>query len=119
MMSATPAVQINVTDGSANPQAVVMAQIGGIALACSKGILQQDVTLSSGTSNIGFKYPTGLATAKFVFVAAITTSDLIVTFQGGDLSVPYGQGIVLYNILLSDITLSTALGGQVQYVTGG
>lgn len=121
MVNAFPAVQVNVVDPSCNPQAPVFAQVGGVGLLCNSGVMLQDATLAPASSLVPLVFPLGITTAVFIYIAAAMTTDLKVNLGGTPLilSLPYKQGMLLYNISSSAITLSSVLGGQVQYAIGG
>lgn len=121
MVNAFPAMQISTVDLSANPQENVVARIGGIGLTCPSGVMLQDVTLPANTANLAPAFPAGVTTAVFVYVSALTTTDLIVKVGGApvSLSVPANQGLMLYGIASSAITLNSVKGGKVQYAIGG
>lgn len=114
-------IQINTSDLSTKPEDNIMAQVGGIGLVCQNGVMMQDATLAASTSNLPLPFPVGVTTAVFIFIAAITTTDLIVKVGGTpvSLSVPQNQGLVLYSISSSVITLSSVAGGKIQYAIGG
>lgn len=122
MINAIPAIQINTIDLSTSPQNNIIAQIGGVGISCPNGVLMQDTTLAANTVNAAPAFPIGVSTAIFIFVAAITTTDLIVKVGTGSpvsLSVPANQGIMLYTLASNAITFNSVLGGKIQYAIGG
>lgn len=122
MVSAFPAIQINTIDASVSPQNNIVAQIGGIGLTCANGVLLQDVNLAPGTSNLPLAFPAGVGAAVFIYISSITVQDLVVS-AGTPTAVlpplPYRQGMLFYGLTVSEIFLSSVMGGQVQYVVGG
>lgn len=121
MIIATPAVQINTSDGSTNPQNNISIQGGGIGLSCANGAMMQDGLLAPSSSNVALSFPPGVITAVVIAVVAITTTDLIVnagtTPQA--FNIPAGQGMLFYGLTSAKISLSSALGGKIQYAIGG
>lgn len=120
MVNAIPAVQIN-TVGPSNPRENIIAYAGGVAMLCQTGTDAQVVTLAANSDEVPLPFPVGVTTATFVFVAALTATDLVVNV-GDDafpLPVPLRQGMVLYGLASSDISISSALGGDVQFAVGG
>lgn len=122
MVNAFPAVQLNTIDAAVSPQNNIIAQIGGIGLACPHGVLLQDLTLAALSSTIALAFPNGVTTAVFIYISAITTTDLIVKVGSGSpvsLSLPMNQGMLLYSLTSAAISLNSVAGGQVQYAIGG
>lgn len=119
-VTANAALQISTVDGSTTPTNVA-AQSGGIALYCPNSALQQDATLPASTSLLPLSFPVGVTTAVFVYIASVTCTDLIVNVGSSPfaLPVPLGQGMLLYNITSAHISISSVLGGKIQYAVGG
>lgn len=117
-VNATPAIQVTLT-GPAVPLSAPPFQAGGLPLYCPNGNTDQTATLPAATSGLPLNFPVGVSTAIFVFIAADTATDLIVTVGSFALPVPQGQGIVLYGIASNQISLGSALGGQIRYAVGG
>ena len=122
-VSITPALQISTCDPQTNPAQNIIAQTGNFSILCTNsGATMQDADLPAATSALALPFPIGVTTALVLYVAALTTTDLIVKVGAANpvsLSVPQGQGIVLYNIASNAVTLNSVLGGQIQYVVGG
>ena len=121
-VTATPALQINVVDPSTNPTDPIALQACGVALYCAGGAKSELPTLPAATANLPLPFPIGITTAVYIFIGAITCTDLIVKVGSGSpvaLSVPLGQGVFFYGLTSSQITISSALGGQIQYSIGG
>jgi len=120
-----PSIQVLVNDPATNPTQNVAAQTGNIGILCTNsGAAMQDVVLPAATSALALPFPIGVTTALVLYVAAITTTDLIVniTLGGHTVSlppIPQGQGMIFYGLTAVQITLSSALGGQIQYAVGG
>lgn len=122
MVNAFPAIQISTIDLSVSPQNNVVAQIGGIGIYCATGVVLQDVVLAPGASSLALAFPTGVSAAAFIYISAITTTDLIVKVGSGSpvsLSLPANQGMMLYGLTSSQVSLNSVAGGQVQYAVGG
>ena len=122
MINAFLAMQVSTIDLSTNPQNNIVIQAGGIGLLCPNGVLMQDLTLAASSSNITLAFPNIVTTALFICITAITTTDLIVKVGSGSpvsLSIPSHQSVMLYNLTSSQVSLSSAAGGQVQYAIGG
>lgn len=119
-VNATPAVQVTIVDPAVNLTPNPL-ESGGTPLYCPNGSVGQDATLPAATSSLALAFPVGVTTAVFVFVAAVTATDLVVNVGGTPfaLPVPLGQGIMLYNITSAHVSLSSALGGKIQYAVGG
>lgn len=122
MIIAMPGVQIAVNNPSANPPNTIMAQVGGIGISCPNGVLVQEAALPPGSSNVALAFPVGVTVSAFVFIAALTATDLIIKTGSGLVAlpiVPVGQGFIVYGLTAAQLSLSSLLGGQVQYVVGG
>lgn len=121
-VNATPALQLSLVDPSA-PLASNPFLAGGIALYCPNGVItEQEAALPASTNSLPLSFPVGASSAVFIFIAAITATDLIVKVGSGSpvsLSVPRGQGIFLYGLTSSQVSLNSVLGGTVQYSVGG
>lgn len=121
-VNAYPAVQINTVDLSTMPNNNIMAQIGGVGLSCPNGVVLQDLTLVANSTNIALAFPNGAATAVFIYISSVTTTDLIVKVGTGSpvsLSVPACMGTVLYSLASNAVSLNSVKGGKVQYAIGG
>ncbi len=120
-----PSIQILVNDPATNPTQNVAAQTGNIGILCTNsGATMQDVVLPAATSALALPFPINVTTALVLYIAAITTTDLVVniTLGGHTVSlppIPQGQGIVLYGLTSSQISISSVLGGQIQFAVGG
>lgn len=117
----TPALQLTIVDPNQilNPNPL---QSGGIPLYCASGVSGERATLPAATSSLALAFPAGVTTATVIFIAAITTTDLIVNVGSGSpvaLNLPLGQGMFLYNLTSSHVSISSALGGQILYSVGG
>lgn len=123
MVNVFPAVQLNALDPATNPVANLMLQVGGIGLSCQNGITMQDsVALPANSTNVALAFPIGVTTAVVIYVAAITTTDLIVKVGSGSpvsLSLPANQGMLLYGLTSAQVSLNSVLGGHIQYAVGG
>lgn len=121
MIQAYPSAQLGTVDAGTSPQNNILAQTKGLGLQCSNGVLMQDVTLAAGSANVALAFPSGVTTAVYIFIFAITTTDLIVKIGSSPVScpVPYGMPTFFYGWTSAQISLSTVLGGQVQYSVGG
>lgn len=120
-----PSIQILVNDPATNPTQNVATQTGNIGILCTNsGATMQDVVLPAATSALALPFPIGVTTALVLYIAAITTTDLVVniTLGGHTVSlppIPQGQGVVLYGLTSSQISISSVLGGQIQFAVGG
>ncbi len=126
MVNAFPASQLSTTDtncpGGLAPGVTPVLQFGGFGIPCATGFISQEVLLAAASSTVALAFPTGVTTAKVVYIAAgPNTTDLIVKVGGTpfSLQVPAGQGIFLYNITSANVSLNTVLGGLVSYAVGG
>lgn len=118
-VNATPAVQVTLSGPSFDAPSAPPLETGGLPLYCPNGATGQAATLPAATAGLPLNFPVGVATAVFIFIAADTTTDLIVTVGSFALPVPRGQGIVLYGIASNQISLGSVLGGQIRYAVGG
>jgi len=119
-VNATPAIQVTLTGPSLNSPSAPPLQSGGLPLYCPNGVDGQAATLPASTSGLALAFPVGVTAAVFIFIAADTTTDLIVTVKGQALPVlPQGQGMILYGLTTSQISLASALGGLIRYAVGG
>lgn len=118
MITVTPAATIALKDSglSPNPNPV---PFGGLAVNCPKGALVQDVVLVANSSDVTLTFPVGVTTAAVLAILAADVSDLVVTNDGVDLTVPLGQPLLLYSVAAADISVSSVKGGKVTYVVGG
>lgn len=117
----TPAAQLTIVDPSVNVTPNPLTS-GGIAIYCANGVAgQREALLPAATSLLALNFPVGLTTAAIIFVAAITATDLKVNVGGTPfaLPVPLGQGLFLYNLTTSQVSVSSVLGGTIQYYVGG
>lgn len=121
MITATPTIQINTVDPSANPQANIMAYTGGGPILCPNSTILQDATLPAATVSAALSFPVGVTTAAFIFIAALTTTDLLVNVGTSPTAIPIParQGIILYGLTSAKISVSSAAGGAIQYAIGG
>lgn len=121
MLLATPALQLTTTDCSADPDDPITIYTGQQPLTCLNGGIMQVLTLPPTSSNIALPFPLGVTTAVYVFIAALTTSDLHVNIGSSPFAMPisYRQGTLLYGLTSAQLSLSSVQGGQVQYSIGG
>lgn len=122
MIITMPGIQIAVSNPAANPPNTIMAQVGGIGISCPNGVIVQEATLPPASSNVALAFPVGVVTSAFVFIAALTATDLVIKTGSGLVALPIlpvGQGFIVYGLTAAQINLSSVLGGQVQYVVGG
>lgn len=123
MTNAFPAIQIITNDPATNPQMVTVTQTPGIGLVCNNGVIQNlDMVLAPSTSTLALPFPNGVSTALFIYIFALTTTDLIVKVGSGSpasLSVPQYQGTVLYSLTSAQLSVNSVLGGRIQYAIGG
>lgn len=121
MINAILAAQLSTVDTLTDPQDCIVARNGGLGFPCPTGVLSQVTTLAAASSNVPLTFPTGVTTAAVIYIAAITTTDLIVKVGATpvSLTVPAKQFIVLYSLTSAVVSLSTVLGGDVQYAVGG
>lgn len=119
-VNAIPAIQLNIVDPATtipfNP-----LQTGNLPLYCPNGSLDQDATLPAATSSLALAFPVGVTTAVFIYISAITTTDLIINIGTSPfpVSVPLGQGMLLYGLTSAQVSISSVLGGKIQYSVGG
>src|ERR1035437_4489604 len=118
MITFTPALQIAITDPLILPQA---ASAGNQPIACPISSGLQEAVLAPGASSVALPFPIGLTTAKVIYIASLGTSDLVVNIGGTPfaMSVPACQGVFLYGLTSAQVSLSSALGGEVQFTIGG
>lgn len=123
MTNAFPAVQVLTSDAATNPQMVTVTQTQGIGLQCPNGVISNlDMVLAPASSNIALPFPNGASASVFIYIFALTTTDLIIRV-GGALTalpaLPLGQGQLFYGLSSAQINVSSALGGHIQYAVGG
>jgi hypothetical protein len=118
MTTITPAATLALKDTtlSPNPNPVTFA---GQPVDCPVGAMIQDVTLPASTSEEAIPYPFGVTTAAILAICPVTITDLIVTLNAEDLSVPLGQPLFLYGVAAADVSVSSVLGGKVTFAVGG
>ena len=122
MITITPTAQLSVIDSSTTPSTNLPVTPGGLAVICPTGALIQDVDLAPATVDAAPAFPIGVTTAKVVYILPVTVADLIVSVGvagAADLEVPLGQPLVLYNVPVAQLLVSSALGGKIQYAVGG
>lgn len=122
MITITPTAQLSVVDSSTTPSTALPVTPGGLAVICPTGALIQDVALAASTVDAAPAFPIGVTTAKVVYILPVTVTDLIVSVGvagAADLSVPLGQPLILYNVAIAQLLISSALGGKIQYAIGG
>ena len=119
MIIATPALQLSVVNAAEDPQNPPAIQTGGQPVLCPNSSAQQSITFPGSTSNSALPFPVGVTTAAIIFIAALSTTDLTVNIGGVQIPIPARQGFVLYGLTSGQFSLSTALGGEVQYWIGG
>ncbi len=115
-----PAAQISIAQGTNSPEMLV--QFGGVSMLCPNGIVyEKNATLEEDSEDVALSFPVGVTTSVFVFISAITATDLIVKVgtDGAPVSVPAYQGLILYGLTAAQVSLNSELGGQVSYVVGG
>lgn len=119
-VNVTLALQATIVDPSVDvtPNPV---QAGGIPIYCANGVSGQDATLASATSSLPLNFPVGVTTATFIFISSVTVTDLQVNVGNSPfpISIPLGQGIILYNLTSAQVSISSVLGGLARYVVGG
>lgn len=122
MITITPTAQLSVIDSSTTPSTNLPVTPGGLAVVCPTGALIQDVTLAASTVDAAPAFPIGVTTAKVVYILPVTVTDLVVSVGvagAADLQVPLGQPLILYNVAVAQLLVSSALGGKIQYAVGG
>lgn len=122
MIIATPGIQIVTNDPASNPNQNVMAETGNQPIICQNSVVMQDALLPPTTSGAALSFPVGVTTAAFIFIAALSTTDLLVNIGSSSptsIAIPARQGIILYGLTSAQISLSSVAGGQVQYIIGG
>lgn len=114
----TPKLTVAVQDSgiTADPNPM---DFGGEDILCATGALAEDVALAAGASAVAVPLPAGVTTAAVLIVRPTTIADLVVAFKGQTMSVPVGQPAAFYGVAAGDVTLSSALGGQVTALVGG
>lgn len=119
-VNATPAVQVLVVDPAVTLTPSPL-QSGGTPLYCANGAVNQDATLPAATSLLPLAFPVGVTTAVYIFVASVTATDLKVNVGSSPFPVPIplGQGITLYGLTSAQVSVSSVLGGKIQYSVGG
>ncbi len=122
-VTVNPSIQILVNDPATDPAQNVAAQTGNLGILCTNsGAAMQDVTLAAATTALALPFPIGVTTALVIYIAALTTTDLLVNVGASSpvsLSIPQGQGVVLYNLASNAVTLSSVLGGKIQFCVAG
>ena len=119
-VNATPLVQVTLAAAYLGASSFGPIQSGGLPLYCPNGVDGQVATLPASTSGLALAFPAGVTTSVFIFIAADTTTDLIITVKGQVLPVlPQGQGMIFYGLTSANISLASALGGQIRYTVGG
>ena len=123
MTTVTPAIQINTSDAAINPQNNAISQLVGQQLVCPNGLAQNlDMVLAPSSSGIVPAFPNGATTSVFVYIFALTATDLIVKTGTGLVALPvlpYGMGYLFYGLTNVQISLNSVLGGRVSVVVGG
>ena len=122
MIIATPSIQLATSSCGTSPQEPIALSSGDQPLTCPSGANLQVVTLPNATVAAALSFPLGVTTAVYVFISAITATDLIVNIGSGTpfaMSLPPRQGVILYNITSAEVSLSSVAGGQVEYSVGG
>lgn len=119
-VNVTAAAQLSVMD-PVNGTPENPLQTGGIPLYCPNGLVAQDATLAPSTSLLPLSFPVGVTTAVVIYIAATLAVDLVVNIGSTPfaMSVPRGQGVLLYNLTSAQISVSSVLGGNIQYAVGG
>lgn len=111
-------IVVSAKDANLSPSPSPVAFAGGDVL-CPAGALAQEVTLPPASANVPLPFPIGVTTAKLLVVVALNIADLIVNYGAESLTVPAGQPLFLYKVLVSDVSLSSVLGGKIGYTVGG
>ena len=120
MVNAFPAVQVATVDPELSQQLNPVAATPGVGLVCLNGATTYDSVLPAASSGVQPNFPLGISTCVFIFILAITTTDLVVTVKGAALpALPQGQAYLFYGLTAAQVTLSSVLGGQLQYGVGG
>ena len=121
MITATPSAQISVVDSSVVPSSVGAVTPGGLGIVCPNGFMVQEAVLPPGTSDLALAFPVGVTTALVVYILPLTATDLKVNVGPSPfpLPVPMGQPALHYGLTSAQISLSSALGGRIQYAIGG
>ncbi len=122
MITITPTAQLSVVDSSTNPSTNLPVASGGATIQCPTGALIQDVDLAASTVDAAPAFPIGVTVAKAVYILPVTVTDLIVSVGvagAADLAVPLGQPLILYNVAVAELLISSALGGKIQVTIGG
>jgi len=119
-LNITPSVQLTIVDPgvplTANP-----LLSGSLPLYCANGAVLQEVSLPAATASLALAFPVGVTTATVIFISSQTATDLIVKVGGTPFSLPLplGQGMLLYGLTSSQVSLNSVLGGIIQYAVGG
>lgn len=119
MVTVTPALQIGLVDPATVAQS---AQAGGQGLPCLIGSVLQEAVLAAHSSGVALPFPIGVSTAVVIFISAVAATDLVVNIGSGSpiaMSIPAYQGTFLYGLTSAQISVSSVLGGKIQYAIGG
>lgn len=121
MINAILAAQLSTVDTLTDPQNCIVARNGGLGIPCPTGVSMQDTILAANSTSVALTFPTGVTTAVFIYIAAVTTTDLIVKVGGTpvSLTLPAKQPMLLYGLTSANVSLNSVLGGHVQYAVGG
>ncbi len=122
-MNAFPAVQIQTSDPATQPEAVIIAQTQGCGLYCPKGVISNlDMILAPSSSGITLPFPNTATTSVFIYIFALNITDLVIHVGSSPVALPalpLGQGQLFYGLTSAQISLSSVLGGNLQYAIGG
>jgi hypothetical protein len=120
MITITPSAQLAIADSSLLPSSVGAVSPAGAPIICQNGWLVQDSILAPGSSGIALAFPLGVTTAQVIYLLPLTATDLMVNLGApSPLPLPMGQPMFLYGLTSIQISLSSVLGGKIQYGIGG
>ena len=121
VITAMPSASILLVDSSVVPSLTPTIPPGGLPVILPNGYLTVDVTLPPSTSSAALPFPTGVTTALVVYILAVTATDLLINVGPTPfaLTLPQGQVLALYSITSAHLSVSTVLGGKLQYLIGG
>lgn len=120
MSQLIPMVSLGAQDTTISPNPYEVMPLQANPIDCAVGVAKETSVLPAASSNVSLPFPIGLTVSKVLAIFAVSTTDLVVKYQGVPLPpVPMGQALFLYGAAYADVNVSTVKGGKIVYVVGG
>ena len=121
MITITPSIVVAVVDSDTAPATDLPIPASGKGVICPSGMTTSIATLVPASALVALPFPIGVTTAKVLHIQSLLVVDLLVNVGGTPfpLPVPAGQSLTLFDILNTNVSVSSPLGGKILFSVGG